>query len=158
MTNPEFKDLEPGEEVVPDESKPSELLWRQICDHSLDNGKPGMDSFGPQKADKRRPSFSRSSLVTAQESRDWHNNNAQSRSQGVWACSVEEIITAGTRAIDDSQTPLEADEVRAPGHAFVDYRHYGKGGLKTVKGLLLKAALAREEIATVDNPPAQGGS
>ncbi|WP_152442228.1 hypothetical protein [Rhodococcus ruber] len=153
MTDPGFKDLEPGEEVISDDFNPSELLWRQICDHSWDTqyGRPGMDSFGPQSSDKRRPSFSRSSIVTAQESRDWHNTNARSKSRGVWACSVEEVINAGTRAIDDSKTPLELGEERAPGHAFVDYRHYGRSGLKTVKGLLLKAALRRKEIQTADN-------
>ena len=145
MTEPEFKELGEGEYVIPDEQTPSEYLWRQICDHSWDTqyGRPGMDSFGPQKSDQRRPSFSRSTKVTAEESREWHNANAKSKSRGVWACTIEEVAEAGTRAIDDSQAPLEADELRAPGHAFVDYRHLGKGGMKAVKGMLLKAALGR---------------
>ncbi|MBJ7287988.1 hypothetical protein [Williamsia sp.] len=153
MSEPEFWELDPKERVIVNEVEDDELLWRQICDHSWDAqyGLPNLDSFGPQKVDQRRPSFSRSSVVTAQESRDWQSEWAKSKSRGVWACSIQEVADAGTRAIDDSETALEPGKQRAPGHAYVDYRHMGKAGLKAVKARLLKAALARKEIPTDDN-------
>lgn len=153
MTTAEFVELAAGEFAIPNDSDLSELLFRQICAHIWDaqHGKPDLHSFGPQKADERKPSFSRESIVTAQQSRDWHNANAKSNSRGVWACSVAEVQAAGTRAVDNSDTPLIEGEVRAPGHAFVDYRHATKGELKTIKARLLMAALERKEIPTLDN-------
>ncbi|REK81272.1 hypothetical protein DVG80_18235 [Rhodococcus erythropolis] len=70
----------------------------------------------------------------------------------MWACSIEDVDAAGTRAIDDSKTKLEPDEQRSPGHAYVDYQHLSKAGMRTVKGLLLKAALRHKEIPTIDTP------
>jgi hypothetical protein len=149
----EFVELSVGESVVPDDSNPTELLFRQIVRNVWDaqHNKPNLHAFGPQKSDERKPSFSRSSATTAQQSRDWHNSNARSKSHGVWACSVAEIRDARTRAIDDSETPLSEGEIRAPGHAFVDYRHADKLELKAIKARLLMAALERKEISTVDN-------
>ena len=153
MTAAEFVELQPGEIVIEDDSDPSELLFRQICAHIWDtqHNKPDLHSFGPQSADERKPSFSRESVVSAQQSRDWHNENAKSKSKGVWACSIAEVHAAGTRAIDDSATPKADGEIRAPGHAFIDYRHTNKGELKAIKAKLLMAALEREECPTVDN-------
>lgn len=153
MTDQSFVELEPQEIAIPHDSDPPELLYRQVCAHIWDSqyGKPNLDSFGPQGSDKRKPSFSRSSIVTAQQSRDWHNANARSKSMGVWACSVVEIQEAGTRGIDDSETPLLPGTKRAPGHAFVDYRHMTKPQIREVKAKLLMAALGRKEIDTVDN-------
>lgn len=150
MTDPTFAELEEGEAVIPDDSEPPELLYRQICEHIWDAqyGKPNLDAFGPQSSDKRRPSFSRSSVVRPQVSRDWHNENAKSKSMGVWACSVSEIKDASTRAIDDGATPLLPGEKRAPGHSYVDYRHMTKPELRETKAKLLMAALGRKEIPT----------
>lgn len=158
MTTAEFVDLREGEEFIPDDADPSELLFRQICAYMWDDqrNQPTLQAFGPQKSDERKPSFSRSTKTSAQASRNWHNENARSKSTGVWACSVGEVIEAGTRAIDDSATPISDGELRAPGHAFVDYRHTAtKPQRKEIQAKLLMFALDRKEIQTVDNydPP-----
>jgi hypothetical protein len=149
-STPNFPDLEDGEKVL---SNDDELLWRQMGRHiwDLQHGKPNLDSFGPQGSDKRRPSFSRESLVSAQEARDWHSENV-SRSHGVWACSVQEVDEAGARCVDDSGTPLEEGRKRAPGHSYIEYRHLvERPKRRELMARLLKAALARREIVTVDN-------
>lgn len=153
MTDPTYAELDEGEIVIPHDSDPPELLYRQICEYIWDAqyGKPNLDAFGPQAVDKRRPSFARSSVVAAQESRDWHNQNAKSKSMGVWACSVGEIDDAGTRSVDDSGTPLLPGEKRSPGHAYVDYRHMTKSEMRETKAKLLMAALERKEIPTQDS-------
>lgn len=147
----EFVDLDPGEEEIqpPAEKSDDELLFRQIPDHSwdADYGQPASSSFGPMPIDEGKPSFSRGNVVTAQESRTWHNANARSASRGVWACSVTEVLKAGTRSVDDSAMPVDPDHPRAPGHAYVDYRHLGKAR-KVVRAHLLMAALKRGEIPT----------
>jgi hypothetical protein len=145
--------LEPNEIVIVDDADPSELLYRQICAHVWDAQyqRPHLDAFGPQGADKRKPSFARASIVSAQESRDWHDKHAKSKSTGVWACSVAEVEEAQTRAVDDSGTPLTEGEKRSPGHAFIDYRHMTKPEMKAVKAALLMKAIGRREIATESN-------
>lgn len=152
----EFVELRDGEqEILPVAGREDdELLWRQIADHSWDAtyGQPGSNSFGPMPVDKGMPSFSRQSKVTAQESRTWHNENAKSPSKGVWACSVSEVEKAKSRAIDDSETPEEPGAKRAPGHAFVDYRHLmsDRRARADLRAELLMYALERGEIPTVD--------
>lgn len=149
MTN-EYFVLAQGEIEIDEDDNFEELLMRQIPDHSWDTnyGQPGSTSFGPMPVDQGKPSFSRSSITTAQASRDWHNNNARSRSNGVWACSVTEVVKTGTRAVDDCRTPLGAEEKRAPGHAYVDYRHMEKKEKKLVRSQLLMDALRRGELQT----------
>lgn len=152
MTPPKFVDLCEGEQSIPDSADPSELLFRQICAYMWDDQKnqPTAQAFGPHASDERKPSFSRSTKVSAQASRNWHNANARSKSIGVWACSVAEVIEAETRAIDDSETPINNGELRAPGHAFVDYRHTAtKPERKAIQAKLLMYALDRKEIQTV---------
>lgn len=139
--------LVPGEAVVP---AGDELLFRQITEHKWDSmvEVPSSTAFAPTSADHGKPSFSRSSLVTAQESRDWHRENARSPSLGVWACSTAEVAQGGTRSVDDSGVPLAPGEVRAPGHAYVDYRHLSKGQQRVLRALLLAYALDRQEVPT----------
>ena len=134
--------IDPGDTVADDE-----LLYRQIPAHLWDAKKalPGVGAFGPLDADRGAQSFSRSSIVTAAQSFEWHNGNAPSTSLSVWACSVAEVAKAGTRAIDDRDAPLEAGKKRAPGHAYIDYRHLEKSEKKQVRAHLLMCALDREQ-------------
>lgn len=125
-----------------------EVLFRQATTPLWDaiNRQPSSTAFGPASIDAQKPSFSRSSLVTAQASRDWHQKNAKSPSHGVWGCTVGEVIAAASRAIDDSATPGP----KAPGHAYVDYRGYNKSQERLLRSRLLIQALARGEFSTTD--------
>jgi len=144
----ETVELDTGEHLI---ASGDEVLYRQITRHLVAaDGRPGSHAFGPQGADQGKASFSRSSRVSAQASRDWHTANAKSPSLGVWAVSVDEVTKARTVAIDDSGTPLDPGQKRAPGHCFVDYRGRMKEAEKTVRAILLRAALEREEIPTED--------
>lgn len=140
-------ELSEGEHLVP---ASDELLFRQITEHQLaqDGKQLGSHAFGPVGADAGKASYSRASLTTAQNSRDWHTANARSASLGVWAVTANEVVTSRTVAIDDSDAPLPEGSKRAPGHCFVDYREMPKAREKTVRGILLRYALARGEIPT----------
>lgn len=137
-------------------TSPEELLWRQVSAHNWDPAAkmPSEMAFGAASIDEGRPSFARSSKVSAQESRDWHQHHAKSRSLGVWACSVGEVRGAGSRALDDTGCPEMPGHPRSPGHCYSDYRHLLKKEEKTarkiIRGILLAAALKRGEIPTED--------
>jgi hypothetical protein len=133
-------------------SDADELLWRQMTRSIWDEDKrqPGLLSCGPQAADHRKPSFSRSTKTTAQESRDWHQQNAASASLAVWSVSVGDVDDASLRAVDNGDAALEPEEKRAPGHAFVDYRDLSKQEMKDARGNLLRAMIARREQETTD--------
>lgn len=138
--------LETGEHVIP---PTDELLCRQITRHMIaDDGRIGTHAFGPQTSDEGKPSFSRSSVVSAQESRDWHSDHAKSRSQAVRAVPVDAVVKAGTWAIDDSAALLPLGAVRAPGHCYVDYRGLEPREVKAVRASLY---MASTEIVTHDN-------
>lgn len=130
-----------------------ELLFRQVTDHQWDaqRDQPSSRAFAPAPIDHGKPSFSRGSLTTPQASRDWHQEHARSRSRGVWACSVAETEGVGLRAVDDSKTPFAEGEVRAPGHAYVDFRHVEKPEERRVRSLLLARAIARGKVPTTDS-------
>jgi hypothetical protein len=133
-------------------SDADELLWRQMT-RSIwdeDNRQPGLLSCGPQGSDHRKPSFSRSTKTSAQESRDWHQKNAASASLSVWAVSVGDVDAASLRTVDNCDAELEPEEKRAPGHAYVDYRELSKQDMKTARGNLLRAMIARGEQETTD--------
>lgn len=133
-------------------SPSGELLYRQVPGHNWDPiaRKPSSAAFGPANIDNGMPSFSRSTKVTPQESREWHQHHARSDTKGVWACTVEEVDAAGTRSVDDSNCPPQPQRPRSPGHCYVDYRHYGKSDERIVRAYMLTAALNRGEIPTND--------
>ncbi|MCV7629068.1 hypothetical protein ACH0AG_11075 [Micrococcus luteus] len=138
--------LEQGEKLIEEEG---ELCYRQITPTLyIDEGQVATHAFGPSPADKGRPSYSRSSLISAQDARDWHSRNANKPSEAVYAVSVHEVITAGTFAIDDSGAPLTAGEVRAPGHCFLDFRNMSKKEERELRAILYRHAMARGEIPT----------
>lgn len=138
--------LEEGEQLVP---AGEELLYRQITRHMItEDGAVGTHAFGPQSADRGKPSFSRSTRVSAQESRDWHSEHARTRSVGVRAVSVDAVVKARTWAIDDSAAPQPAGPPRAPGHCFVDYRGLESRVVKAVRASLY---MASSEVETDDN-------
>lgn len=94
------------------------------------------------------PSYSRSTLVSAQEARDWHTRNAASPSLGVWAVAVGEVSSADSRVVDDNDCPLEEGEKRAPGHCYVDFRGLSRSKRKELRARLHMYAMSRGEIPT----------
>jgi hypothetical protein len=128
-----------------------EVLYRQMTEHVFDVDKrvPASHAFGPSPADRFMPSYSRSTIISAQDARDWHTAAARSPSLAVFGVSAGEVVEAGTVAVDDSAVSLVDGEVRAPAHCYVDYRGLTKPDIKLVRAVLLRRALAREEIPTV---------
>ncbi|KJC65198.1 hypothetical protein [Agreia bicolorata] len=128
-----------------------EVLYRQMTEHVFDVDKrvPASHAFGPSTADHGMPSYSRSTLISAQDARNWHTSSAKSPSFGVFGVSTGEVIEAGTVALDDSESPDQSGDVKAPAHCFVDYRGLAKPDIKLVRAVLLRHALSRREIPTV---------
>lgn len=134
------------------ELEQNEDLYRQIPTHLWDGqaGRPLASAFGPSDADKGKPSYSRSTLVSAQASRDWHNENARSTSRGVYKVTVDEVVKADLKSFDDSKCPVPPGEKRAPGHCYVDFQHLAgdKKEERRLRGLLYARALAWGKIET----------
>lgn len=138
--------LQDGEQLVSD---PEEINFRQITPHLLQDGKRvASHAFGPSTADAGKPSYSRSSIVTAQQARDWHSENARKPSEAVYGVSVEEVVEAGSVVIDDSECAPEDGMDRAPGHCFVDFRELAKKEVKDLRAKLYMRAMKRGEIPT----------
>ncbi|MDF1480305.1 hypothetical protein PYV02_14560 [Leifsonia sp. H3M29-4] len=143
-------ELAEGEALI---AEPAELLFRQITQHMISaDGQIGSLAFAPSTADQGKPSFSRSSLVSPQDARDWHSRHARSWSLGVRAVSISEVTQAGRIAIDDSQSPLPEGLDRAPGHCFVDFRGLDRPERKAAAAILLRFAIERGEIPTTETP------
>jgi hypothetical protein len=141
-----FKALEPCER---DLTGGEELLYRQVPAFNWDpqSGKPVSHAFGPSTADKGMASHARSSVVSASDSRAWHNENVKSESKGVWAISIQEVTDQGTRAVDDCACPSPpGSSERSPGHCYVDYRHMEKREQRLVRAMLYAKAIKRGEI------------
>jgi hypothetical protein len=151
MTAVDLELLE-GEQLMSDGG---ELAYRQTTKHMFDDGKLATTAFGPMRADTGMPSFSRSSLVTAQDARDWHTRNAKSPSLGVWAVTVGEVVESERYVVDDSKSPLTDGEERAPGHCFVDYRGLTKAQQRELRTKLYFRAIDRGEVPT-EATPAEG--
>ena len=144
----------PALEIGEQELTKDEVLWRQVTKFIWDEEKrvPASNAFGPSTADEGRPSFSQSGKVTAQESRDWHQQNARSPSLSVWSVSVFDVLKAKLRVIDDSAVPVRVGEgKKAPGHCYADFRNLTRAERKNAYAILLREALRRGEVKTVDN-------
>ena len=133
-------------------SNAEEPVYRQMTHHMFDGDKVKTDAFGPSSADRDMPSYSRSTEVTPQESRDWHTQNARSPSLGVWGVTVGEAIESGRHVVDDSQCALIEGEGRAPGHCFVDFRGLSKPYKRELRARLYFYATDRGELPTVETP------
>lgn len=138
-------ELSTGEQLM---SYEGELTYRQVTQHMLDGDQLATTAFGPSSADRDMPSYSRSTLVTAQSSRDWHTLHARSPSLGVWGVTVGEVIESGSYVIDDSQVLVDDGQKMAPGHCFVDFRLLSRAEKKELRAQLYFHAVARGEIAT----------
>lgn len=138
-------ELREGESLMSDAD---ELIYRQITAHMMDGDQIATTAFGPMPADSDMPSYSRASLVNAQDARDWHTRNAPSPSRGVWALAVAEVIEVERYVIDDSAVALDANQKRAPGHCFVDYRGLTRAEKKTLRSQLWFRAVERGEVPT----------
>lgn len=142
--------LDEGESLIAGED---ELVYRQITKHLMHNGSVATHAFTGTTADAGKPSYSRSTVVGPQDSRDWHTANAKSPSLGVWAVSVGEVELAGTHAVDDSRTPIREGERRSPGHCYVDARIDDRLALKVLRASLWEAAMQRGEVPTSEPRP-----
>lgn len=153
MTSVEIQ-LNDGESFVADEN---ELIYRQITQHMITkDGQIGSHAFGASNADRGMPSYSRSTLVSAQDARNWHTANANSPSLSVWGLTVGEVAEVKRIVVDDSGTPLPDGVLRAPGHCFIDLRNLTTDQIKSIRAVLLRAALQRGEIPTLElvaDPP-----
>ncbi|SDH37988.1 hypothetical protein [Agrococcus jejuensis] len=139
-----------GETLVPD----GELVLRQICGWMLQGGALQTSAFGSSTADAGMPSYSRESVASAQDARDWHNEHAKSESIAVMGLTVAEILEEEVFVIDDTAAPLEPDEIRAPGHCFIDYRETPKVLERSIRFRLFQKATERGLIPTVDQAEA----
>jgi hypothetical protein len=125
-----------------------EQLYRQIPSFNYDSqsGRPAAHAFGPSDSDKGKASYSRASVVSAEESFEWHNAKARSTSVSVWRIDVSEVIAAGIQAVDDNACEvLPGDPKRSPGHCFVDFRKLSKAEQRVVRAVLFTKALAHKE-------------
>lgn len=150
MTDAPDIELAQGHSLVDDRD---ELALRQIVEWMVPDGAILTHVFGPSPSDKGMPSYSRASVVDAQDARDWHNRNSVSRSIGVWAVSVDEVLEAGRHVIDDSAAVPPGGTPHAPGHCFVDYRGLLKLEIKSIRYVLWQRAMDRGEIPTQDTLP-----
>jgi hypothetical protein len=125
-----------------------ELIYRQITEHLKHGDKVATHAFTGSTADAGKPSYGRSDVVSAQDSRDWHTAYAKNPSLGVWALTVQEVVVASSRVIDDSRTPIADDERRPPGHCYVDARDLDRLALKELRASLWSDAMRRGEIPT----------
>lgn len=117
----------------------AEDLYRQVTKPLWDPGRqqPSSHAFGPSTADAGMASFSRSSKISPQSARDWHQKYGRSFSHGVWRCTVGDVDDTKTlRAVDDSALP----GLKAPGHTYVDYRNLTPREIKDSRSYLLAAA------------------
>ena len=104
--------LDVGEELV---TVSDEIILRQIISPWQDErGTIVSLAFGHSPADKLKPLYSRSSKVSAQESRNWHCELGRSMSVAVYGLSVEEASVSPTRVIDDCN--VKSTDAKAPGH------------------------------------------
>jgi hypothetical protein len=138
-------ELADGETLV-DEA--TELVYRQVTAFLIDNGKVATHAFTGPRSEGGMPSYARSSLVTAQDSRDWHTSHANSPSVGVWALQVSEVVLAGSHVTDDSRRQPRDGEMQAPGHCYVNARGLDRLALKELRAKLWQAAMNRGEVPT----------
>lgn len=148
MTDVDLELLE-GESLM---SAVEERIYRQITALMIDGEQIATTAFGPATIDRDMPSFTRSTIRSAQEARNWHSQHANRASVGVYAVTVGEVIDGRRHVVDDSAKPLAEGEVRAPGHCFVDYRGMSRPAKKELRAHLWLKAIARGEIPTTVTP------
>lgn len=141
-------ELAEGEVLVVD---PLELIYRQITESMVAGGGVQTYAFGASDADKGKPSYARSSVVTAQESRDWHNQHARNKSIAVFALTVDEVYEEELLVIDDTACRLPPGLVRSPGHCYIDMRRLTKVELKSVRFRLHERAMKRGEVLKTES-------
>lgn len=143
-------ELAEGEVLVVD---PLELIYRQITEWMVTAGGVQTYAFGASDADQGKPSYARSSVVTAEESRDWHNQHARSKSIAVFALTVDEVCEEELLVIDDTSCRLPHGLVRSPGHCYIDMRRLTKVELKSVRFRLHERAMERGAVLKAESVP-----
>lgn len=116
-----------------------EFYWRQCHPTYLDGGVPSVQMFCESTGDNGKLSGARSEKASAQLA--YEERLARGgQSAGTWGVTVSEIVTAGTRAVDDSV----GDDALPTGHTYIDYRHLDdRPSLRAVRSRLHEAAISR---------------
>ncbi|MBN0975440.1 MULTISPECIES: hypothetical protein [unclassified Gordonia (in: high G+C Gram-positive bacteria)] len=123
MTQPP---LQPCEVLMTD---PDEVFYRQvrINDVDVDNGEVRPLAFKTSSNDDGKLSGTRSSKRSAEQAfYDRKTVNPGSTSIGTWGVTVGEVISAGSRCIDDSDCPPPPGSTTPPGHCYIDFRGLDK--------------------------------
>ncbi|MDR1152483.1 MAG: hypothetical protein LBK72_08435 [Bifidobacteriaceae bacterium] len=112
-----FLPLDESEVLVED---PLEIAFRQCPPVFLDGGVPTTQLFYESTGDKGKLSAARSSLVSAQVAYE-ERLAAGGKTAGTYGVSVGEVLTAGSRVVDDSA--MTGPTGGPTGHVFIDLRH-----------------------------------
>ncbi|MBB2923194.1 hypothetical protein [Cellulomonas cellasea] len=116
-----------------------EHYWRQCHPSYLDGGVPSVQIFCESTGDNGKISGARSTKASAELAYE-ERLAGGGQTAGTWGVTVSEIITAGTRAVDDSA----GDRALPTGHTYVDYRHLDdRPSVRAVRSRLHEAAVSR---------------
>ncbi|MFC9092142.1 hypothetical protein [Streptomyces sp. NPDC057072] len=113
----EVSGLRPGEVELTDAG---EEIWRQINPAFVHDGRVSSQAFTPTVKDSGELSVNRATRVTSKAAFEYHTQNLELTSAGVYSLTVGEVVDASLRVVDDSA--VEDGEPRPPGHAFVDFK------------------------------------
>ncbi len=109
--------LRPGEFEIADQE---ERLWRQVHPIWIHEGRVTSQLFSPTPKDSGEVSVTRASLVSPEDSYQYHTETLNLQSIGVYCVDIAEVREVNLRAVDDSQ--VEDGEERPPAHAFLDFK------------------------------------
>ena len=122
-----------------------ELLFRQVDQSFIRDGRPSGQAFRPTKKDDGKLSVARSSLTTAEQAFHLHTVLLSLPSEGTWAVSVAECGQHELRAFPDPLTS-PPDKVADPAHAFVDFGGLSNSRVESKATQLRNDAFARGRI------------
>ncbi|PNH79229.1 hypothetical protein CXZ05_20765 [Arthrobacter sp. AFG20] len=120
-------------------------MLRQVHPSYFDGNEITEMAFYPGSS-SRQCSCSRSTLQTAQGAYDHHTGKLELKSVGTCAVSVQEVVDAGSRAVDDSAVQTHVPPT--PGHTYIDFRTLGKDERSFIRDDLAAAATARGFLYT----------
>ena len=95
-----------------------ELLLRQVHPNFIVEGRISSQAFLPTAKDDKKLSVNRNSMVSAKEAFELHTQEKKLKSTGVWAVSVEEVVSLDSLAIEPD--PIEVP-IQDRSHALIDF-------------------------------------
>ncbi|WP_159039110.1 hypothetical protein [Streptomyces sp. JHA19] len=114
--------LRPGEVELTDAD---EEIWRQVNPAFVHDGRVSSQAFTPTTKDAGELSTNRATKVTPQAAFEYHIQQLELPSAGVYSLTVGEVAEVSLRVVDDSA--VQDDEPRPPGHAYVDFKGVSAG-------------------------------